>query len=173
MSNAGSSGAAIAQQQFFSDAVQALEEHRKHFAADATRRRLVAYSLKAIAAIGGILVAAHIRLIPASWLGIAISMAVVIDGIFSNQILLRASVAAKQASDRLLARIKAEHSLCIPSIVALNSSGETVKAADELFKLESKLTKDLHSGTEKILDGKRAADLKALDRLNPTHHGAN
>ena len=157
-------GAAELQQKFFEDNVNDVTKHRKRFLRENAARRGTAYLLKAISIFGAIIVAAKIQMIPQTVLGLVIAGAVGLDQLTSNHTRLLAVVAAQHASDRLLAKIRQEHSAALPEIVSL-AKKDTGAAAERLSLLVAKLNEQISQGREVILDGVREADLKSLNNL--------
>jgi hypothetical protein len=152
-------------QEQFGDAYNETEAARKAVAREAARRRSLAYLLKAVAALGGLVLAAGLVPPLSQGLGLAITAAVTIDGLFSNHIRLITSVKASQAYKRLLRRVVRSHQRDLAPVLQLNDS-ERSGAQRRLNELNARLLSELHSGAELIETALDEADLKALLRLS-------
>src|SRR5690348_6951517 len=100
MSEAADSTAYLQEQ--FGAEYQEAEGARKAVEREAKRRRALAYGFKAIAVLGGVVLAAGLVPPVSQFLGFAIATAVAIDGLFSNHMRLITTVKATQAYSKLL-----------------------------------------------------------------------
>src|SRR6266496_3105262 len=99
---------AYAQEQFTQE-FDKVQIDKNKIAKEAWGRRFVAYVFKLLAALGGIAIASGINEKAAHIIGIAIAVALVLDGIFSNHERLIIVVSARNAYRRLLNQVRREH----------------------------------------------------------------
>jgi hypothetical protein len=153
-------------QKLFGDSLKEVEKCKRRFFFEALRRRITAYGLKAISIFGAIIVAAKLPYIPQTVLGLAIAAAVGLDQLTANHTRLLSVVAAQYASERLLAKMKLDHGREFPAILAgLQNPATAQVARRSLQSLLSRLNVEAQESIQKILDGVRDADLKALNSL--------
>lgn len=130
-------------------------------------RRVAAYVLKIIAAGGSLVVATGY--LP-EWnqpIGVAILIAVLVDGITSNHKRLLSEVQAGYAYGFLYERVSREHNRNLDPILKDLKSGANVQAATEAKDaLEQKAHTDLTNGIRAIRESLRDADLRALEALS-------
>lgn len=141
------------------------EAARKAVTGESQRRRWVAYGLKAVAALGGLVLAAGLLPPYSQALGFAIAAAVAIDGLFSNHLRLITTVKASQAYRRLLRSVARTHRRELGLVLAQKQT-DAAAAEKALNDLNSRLLAELHSGSEEIEAALDAADVKALTRLS-------
>ena len=129
-------------------------------------RRSIAYSLKAVAVFGGIAVASGRFSSDAQNIGIAIIVAVAIDGLFSNHIQTMLVTKAANAYDRITKQAKRAHELRLASILTVKKGKEADESKRQLMALLAELTSQLHSGCAEIEALLAEGRYKALDSLS-------
>ncbi|MEJ8858415.1 hypothetical protein WKW79_27860 [Variovorax robiniae] len=129
-------------------------------------RRLLAYGLKAIAVFGALAISSGRLSEYAQFIGIAIAVAVAIDGLFSNHVRMMLVTKAAQAYRRLTNEARRAHMLRLPSILAIKvqDSGEE-ESKQQLLLLLYELTAKLHSGCAEVELALDEGHFKALDTL--------
>jgi len=152
-------------QQQFGSAYEEADRARRAVTREAWRRRFVAYALKGIAVLGGLVLA--VGLVPplSQWLGFGIAAAVAVDGLVSNHMRLITTVKATQAYGRLLRSVTRSHQRDLSPILNLKAS-DPGTAQRQLDDLNARLLKELHMSSERIETALDEADLKALLRLS-------
>jgi hypothetical protein len=137
----------------------------KAIAREANGRRALAYSLKGVAALGGLVLTTGLLPPYSQVLGFAIAAVVVIDGLLSNHLRLITAVKAKQAYRRLLRMVVRTHQRELAPILSAKQAGDA-NAESKLNALNARLLSELHSGSEQIETALDDADVKALMRLS-------
>jgi hypothetical protein len=128
-------------------------------------RLLPAYGFKLLALIGGIAVAAGPSKAVAQVIGIAIAVAVVLDGVFSNHRKLMSVATGQQAIKHLLARIAHEHVLEMAPVLELKRE-DAAGAVKLLNSLNMRLLKELGDRRQEIENRIDEDDLRALEALS-------
>ncbi|RMH26623.1 MAG: hypothetical protein D6692_08940 [Planctomycetota bacterium] len=141
------------------------EEARKKVAREALWRKGLAYALKGLAVLGGLVLAAGVVPPMSQALGLAISGAVTLDFLLSNHQRLLTVVTASQAYRRLLREVARTHRRELPAVLELKST-DSSQAEKELNQLNSRLVAKLHSDCDAIETALDEADLKALKNLS-------
>lgn len=141
------------------------EQARKKLAREVLWRKSLAYVLKGLAVLGGLVLAAGVVPPMSQALGLAISGAVTLDFLLSNHQRLITVVTASQAYRRLLREVARTHRRELPSVLRQKQDNPT-KAEAELNKLNSSLVEKLHTESSKIEQALDEADLKALKNLS-------
>lgn len=141
------------------------EKARKRVAREALCRKGLAYMLKGLAVLGGLVLVAGVVPPMSQRLGLAISGAVTLDFLLSNHQRLLTVVTASQAYRRLLREVARAHRRELSAVLELKST-DSSKAQKELNQLNSRLVFKLHSDCEAIELALDEADLKALKNLS-------
>jgi hypothetical protein len=128
-------------------------------------RSVLAYGFKLLALLGGVAVATGLEAAAAQAVGVAIAVAVILDGVFSNHTRLMAVAAAHRAVKQLLARVAHEHRISIGPVIEQKRSDEDA-AASLLNDLNSRLVKELGEKRQEIQDRMDDVDLRALEALS-------
>ncbi len=152
-------------QKFFGDEFEEIEDARKKTSNEALRRRFVAYTLKGIAVLGGLVLAAGLVPPLSQVLGFAITAAVAVDAWFSNHERLLTVTQAAQAYRQTLKKVTRTHRLELAKVIQLRNSGDPTGAEKGLTELTSRLLRQLQDDAEKIETALDAADLKSLKSL--------
>lgn len=152
-------------QQQFGAAYEETNASYRTIAREANGRRALAYSLKGIAALGGLVLTTGILPPFSQALGFAIAAVVVVDGLLSNHLRLIAAVKAKQAYRRLLRVVVRTHQRELAPILVAKKGGE-VGAEEKLNSLNARLLTELHTGSEQIEAALDDTDIKALMQLS-------
>jgi len=130
-------------------------------------RRGTAYVLKFIAAGGSLVVATGYY---PNWnqpIGVAILVAVLVDGVTSNYKRLLAEVQAGYAYGFLYEAVSRKHNRILDPILDRIKAGADIKAAtDAKDALEQSTHQELTDGIRAIRESLAAADLKALEGLS-------
>lgn len=138
---------------------------RKPIHREAWLRALWAYGLKAIAVFGGLSIASGKVQESAQWIGIAIAVAVAMDGLFSNHVQMMLVTKAAQAYKRIATQARRAHQQQLTSILQ-KKDPKPAEAERELIALLQKLTGQLHSGCKEIEDALDTGRLAALNAVS-------
>jgi len=130
-------------------------------------RRVLAYGLKGVAA-GGSLVVATGQFTPAhQGIGIAVLVAVFLDGLSSNHDRLIAEVEAGYAYKAIRHRVKTTYNRKVaPYLKKLSQAGNATDAEAAVERLQQTAAKDLADAIADIEGLRAKADIKALRRLS-------
>ncbi|OIO70633.1 MAG: hypothetical protein COW19_11355 [Zetaproteobacteria bacterium CG12_big_fil_rev_8_21_14_0_65_55_1124] len=152
-------------QDTFADVLKEVEADRSPINRESIWRRVMAYGLKTVAVIGGIAIASGIKEDMAHYVGIAITTAVAVDGIFSNHMRMIAVTKAAQAYGRVLKQAKRLHQQGLgPILKQMEKYPE--KGEQELLDLLQKLTEQIHSECTLIELALDEMQIKALDMIS-------
>jgi hypothetical protein len=152
-------------QRQFGEQVEAARQRALKLTKERTRRLLPAYGFKLLALIGGVAVAAGPPQEIAQGIGIAIAIAVILDGVFSNHQRLLSVAAALNATNKLVNRIEHEHRIGMPGVLEIKESDPS-GAARRLNDLISRLLKELGDRRQEIEDKLAEDDLRALQAVS-------
>lgn len=145
--------------------VEETKEAYKKLSREVIWRKGLAYVLKGLAVLGGLVLAAGVVPPLSQALGLAISGAVTLDFLLSNHTRLITVVTASQAYRRLLREVARTHRRELPSVLQ-QKQADPAGAEAKLNELNSRLVGKLHLESEKIEKALDEADLKALKNLS-------
>jgi len=152
-------------QNIFEQTLQETESAGKAVSLRAFWRRWLAYFLKGVAVFGGIAIAAGLNKEAAHFVGIAIAVAVAIDGLFLNHTKLLAATKGASAYKYLLKDIRNEHQKKLAPILAKKADDLTA-AMEKLTELNLSLKDRLDSESKTIDQALNEVDIKALNSLS-------
>ena len=153
-----------AQNTFLSALLEA-EVKRKPLHIESIIRRICAYGLKGIAVFGGIAIASGLYSKQAQYIGIAITLAVALDGFFSNYVKMMLVTKAAQAYSRLANEARRSHQLRLTPILQVIAQ-QPVEGNNQLVALLIELTGKLQSGCAEIENANSEGHIKALEGLS-------
>ena len=152
-------------QRIFEETFEETAERKKTVHSEMVWRRGLAYGLKAIPVFGGIAIAVGVK----GWLphaiGIAIMVAVAVDGFVVNHARLITVSQADKAFKRLLKNVRNAHQVALGPILGLKKAGDPSFEA-KLNELNRSLKQQLDSESDKIEQALDEMDLKALNALS-------
>jgi hypothetical protein len=128
-------------------------------------RKSAAYFLKGVAVFGGIAIAAGLPETVAHGVGIAITVAVALDYLVTNQVKLVTFTKAYNAYKHLLRDTANEHSTKLAQILSLKKT-DPERAKEQLNKLNVSLKGRIDAESKKIELAIDETDVKALDALS-------
>lgn len=153
----------------FEDAFKEVEVASSKLSRQAQWRRYVAYVLKAIAVFGGFAIAVGLQGVWSQIVGAAITLVVLIDGIWANHKQLLAITEARYAYEGVSARVKHLHTRELGKILELKRA-DPAKAESQLMRLLNRLMTELHDNREKIEASLTRSDLRSLRILSLEQH---
>lgn len=152
-------------QKIFQDSWTLAKENKEKVHRDALQRKWTAYGLKAVAVFGGIAIAAGLPETAAHLVGVAITIAISLDAMFSNHVKLVTATKADNAYKYLLRDVQNEHSTKLAPILILKKSNPT-EAQRQLSELNTALKQRLDGESKTIEIAIDEADVKALTALS-------
>ncbi len=151
-------------QNAFDAAYRETEAARRPVQRNSICRGVVAYGLKAIAAFGGLAISSGLLSPYAQLIGIAITVAVVADALFSNHVRMMLVTKAAQAYKRLLNEARRTHTRHLAPILTIKEQ-QPEESQRQLLSLLDKLTGKLHSGCAEVELALDEGHIKALETL--------
>lgn len=149
----------------FDEEFSRIEEAHKRVRRESIRRRATAYGLKALAALGGLVIALGVPQPISQYIGFAIAIAIALDQVSSNHSRLLSSVEAANAYDRMTKRVRRAHTLGLGPVMALKASGNLAQAKISATLLCENMLKSLHEQAEQIEEAQRRDDIRLLKKL--------
>jgi hypothetical protein len=149
----------------FEDAYNKAKKEGKKYSQEANTRRVIAYSLKAIAVFGGIALATGLEKQPAQVIGILIAIVIALDAIFSNHKRLLVITTASKAYKSLFDRIEFEYNSNLAPIIKTKDQGQIAVALEKLEILNQQFSKSIYDYTTELKKGVDEADLKLLETI--------
>ena len=128
-------------------------------------RRIVAYGVKGIAVLGGVMITLGLLEEWSRYIGAAITVAVAVDYISSNHRRLLALTEAKYAYSTLLNAVDRTHTRRLADVLALKQAAGDAAARPELLKLLKELLDKLHTKENEIEALIQRADLEGLRQI--------
>ena len=152
-------------QKIFEDSWNEASARKQEIHRNVRWRKSVAYFLKGVAVFGGIAIAAGLPEQIAHGVGIAITVAVALDALVTNQVKLVTLAKADNAYKYLLRDTANEHSNKLTKIVSLKKT-DAEGATDQLNELNGSLKGRIDAESKKIDLAIDETDVKALDGLS-------
>jgi hypothetical protein len=153
------------QQKGYDEAQIKVQDAASKLAKVSKRKRILAYTLKAIAVFGGIVITAGLEGIPAQLVGILIMVAAGVDLIWSNHRRLLVETEAHYAYEALLENVANTHTQELGQILILKQT-KPKEAEQQLIELLEQLISKLNSTRAEIKGSLNKADLEALRSLS-------
>jgi len=164
MTEAQRGSAAAAAQEFFNSALNEAKALKGTYESSAKRRRWLAIILKGIALFGGLAVATlnvyHVVL------GVIISVAVLIDQLFSNYGRMMTETIATDAVARTLRRVEGNYNHEVLDVIGANEKGDSERARALLMDLARKSAKVVRDELDRIRTAVEDANIQFLSNLN-------
>lgn len=153
------------QQKAYDEAQAKVQESASKIAKLSSRKRILAYTLKAIVVFGGIVITAGLKGIPAQIIGILIMVAAAVDLIWSNHRRLIVETEARYAYEALHENVANTHTQRLGQILTLKRLNPK-EAEQQLIEILAQLILKLNDTRAEIKAALNRADLEALRSLS-------
>lgn len=152
-------------QEQFKAKYDAAEAHEKRLRNEFRIRRVIAYCLKAIVALGGLAITVGLSHVASQVVGIIIAVAVILDSeIFSNYKRLLATATAESALHSLVEGIEHQHRVGLLPVLKLKDTDEGASRKALVDLLEG-LINQLYTGQKAIDENLSKTNVEALQIL--------
>ncbi|MBR8534671.1 hypothetical protein KDU71_03800 [Carboxylicivirga sediminis] len=149
----------------FEDAYNIAQERQAEFSKESRIRLFFAYTFKAIAVLGGIILTTGVNEKAAQIIGISISVVIAIDLIFSNHKRLLIITKAAKGLELFIQDVHFQYNKSIQEVLNNRDSGNDTEAKNILDEINNKFASKCHEKSQEIIKAVDEADLKFLENL--------